>query len=212
MPIPNPSTRTSPPLSTSKFLATLFIGTAAITSLNSFGAVVLTINVQDPSHVTFTAVANNSANAANVNMDYNGGITLLGFFTTDESISGLAIAGNWSGRNAGVSYNETVTFVYPNSAAVPGKDLSIYYNVLNPALQAQFVTSAPPFSGSGSANMATYSAGLPTAGTSGNVYYSFNGALLGQWNAVPEPAETMGAIGAGLIAFAWIRRTRATRQ
>jgi hypothetical protein len=201
-------------VNTSKFLATLFLGAAATTSVTSFGAVVLTINVQDPSHVTFTAVANNSAITADVLVNYDGGITIKNFFTPAQTIllgSPLAISGNLTGRNAGLAYTAAVTFVFPAPTPVTGQDLSIYYNGASGNLQ-QFSTTAAPFTGSSSANLSTFAAGLPVAGGSGDVYSSFNGSIIGQWNAVPEPSETMGAIGMGLIAFACIRRARATRQ
>ena len=185
-------------------------GIAISTSLPTLGAVVLIINVQDPSHVTFTATSNNSAITGNFNVDFDAGITLEGFFTVAQNITAatpVSISGNWTGRNAVFSYNEAVTFIYPNPAVQAGRDVSIYYNQ-TVANQQQFVTSAPPFSGSSSANLAAYTAALPLAGASGNLDAAFNGAPIGSWSVVPEPSETAFAVGLGVGAFALVRRFR----
>lgn len=178
-------------------------------------AVVLTINVQDPSHVTFTAVANNSAITASQATDFSRGISLLGFFTSTQTIttSPLAISGNWIGRNATLAYNEAVTYVYSagNGDVVPGKDLSIYYNVSGQGGTQSFVTTAAPFTGISSANMTAFASGLPLAGTTGSLIVGWNpghGGEIGQWSVVPEPAETTVAVGALIGAFALARRSR----
>jgi hypothetical protein len=193
-------------------------GLAAAFSLTvaARAAVVLTINVQDPSHVTFAAVANNSAINGTLVADFNGGISLLGFFTADQSIltaSPLAISGSWIGRSASFGYNEAVTYNYAtqDGVVVAGKDLSIYYNVLNQGGNQDFSTSAAPFTGVSSANMTAFASGLPLAGTTGPLILGFlssQGGEIGQWSVVPEPAETTVAVGALVGAFALLRRSR----
>jgi hypothetical protein len=188
--------------------------TAFSLTVGAQAAIVLTINVQDPSHVTFTAVASNSAITRDLATDFSGGISLLGFFTVNQTIlsaAPLAISGNWKGRNATLAYNETVTYDYSAQTGdvVAGKDLSIY-NSGGGGTQS-FVTSAPPFTGISSANMTAFASGLPLAGSSGSLisgFQSTQGGVIGQWSVVPEPAETTVAVGALIGAFALVRRSR----
>lgn len=185
-------------------------------TLGAQAAVVLTINVQNPAHVTFTAVANNSAITANAATDFSAGIALLGFFTSDQNIveaSPLSISGNWIGRGATGGYNAAVTYSYAaqDGVVIPGKDVSIYFNPSGGGGTQNFVTSAAPFTGTSFADMSAFASGLPLAGTSGSLisgYLSTQGGVIGQWSVVPEPGETTLAVGSLVGAFALLRRSR----
>jgi hypothetical protein len=129
--------------------------------------------------------------------------------------SPLAISGNWTSRSAGFSFNESVTFDFNANTGdvVPGNDLSVYYNVPGSATQ-QFVTSAPPFTGTSSANMASYVSGFRGNGATGPIYMGFHashGGIVGEWQivAVPEPGEYAAVAGVALVAFgAWRRKSK----
>lgn len=175
---------------------------------SSFGAVVLTIDISNPTVTVFTAVANNSQSNDTVLVDYGGGIAIRDFFVGNESITvanPVVFTGNWTARGTTSSYNETVTFTYGNANPVPARDLSVYYNVLNAANNQVFVTSAAPFTGSSTADFSDY-ANLPAVGATGDVFSDYqNGVVLGQWVVIPEPSTAfLGAIG----ALALLRRRR----
>lgn len=179
-------------------------------------AVVLTINVQDPSHVTFTAVANNSAITASQATDFSAGIALLGFFTSNQNIpelTPLSISGNWTGRGATGAYKAAVTYSYAaqDGVVIPGRDVSIFFAPSGGGGTQNFVTGTVPFTGESSANMTAFASGLPLAGASGSLisgYLSTQGGVIGQWSVVPEPAETTVTVGALISAFALARRSR----
>lgn len=171
------------------------------------GAVVLTIDISNPSSVVFTSVANNSLIAGNLVVDFGGGISLRNFFTQNESIlAGLAIGGDWKSRGANSPFDEMVTFVFNNAAIVAGVDLSIYHSVLSADDQNLLATEAP-FTGSSVVNMAglTY---LPDVGTTGDVhlgYLASQGGVIGQWEVIPEPsAGLLGMLGTVVL----LRRRR----
>jgi hypothetical protein len=172
----------------------------------SLGAIVLLIDVSDPANVTFTATANNSAVAGNLSADFNGGITLKDFFTSNENIGvgdPLAISGTWISRGASSSFNEAVTFDFDaNTGNVePGVDLSLYHNVVNPSNLQQFITSAPPFTGSSTADLSLLTF-LPNPGATGSVYMGYlgsHGGILGEWMAVAVPEPSAVAVVTGQV-------------
>ncbi len=202
--------------STMLFRAAALSGLASVSlfATRALASAVLLINVSDPSNVTFSAVANNSAITGTSRVDYSDGITLDNFFTSNQSIllgNPLAISGNLTAAGTALSYNETVTFSYGNPNPVPGVDLSIYYNTITPGANQTFVTTAPPFTGVGSADMSPYASALPAHGASGSVLMSYQGGLvIGEWQAiaVPEPEEYAAAAGAGLALLIAYKKFR----
>lgn len=187
----------------SKLLAPALLLLAAASSQ---AAVVLTINIANPSAVVITSVANNSLATAILTVNFDGGISFRNFFTANESITlanPLEINGNWTALGASASYNEMVTFAFNNSAVVPGVDLSIYNVDTPPQDDQNFVSSAAPFTGSSTVNMSTFTH-LPAVGTTGAVHVGFlasQGGVIGSWEVIPEPSTALlGLIGSlGLL-------------
>jgi len=167
----------------------------------SQGALVLTINIANPSAVVITGVANNSLVAKDLGVNFLGGISLRSFFTADESIaeaSPLSITGSWKAIGAIASFNEMVTFAFDNAAVVPGVDLSIYNGAAPNSDDQNFVTTAAPFTGSSTVNMSAFTH-LPAVGATGNVNSGFlasQGGVIGTWVVIPEPSTALlGLLG-----------------
>lgn len=202
----------SPAIALCGLIATSLFATPAIAS------VVLLINVSNPAHVTFNAVANNSANNGHIRADYDGGIALDNFFTSNQSIllaNPLAITGNLTSIGTSRSFNEAVTFNYGNGTPVPGRDVSLYYNTTDTAAYQEFSTSAPPFTGSSWADLSAFAAGLPAHGATGSVLMSYSGGTtIGEWQvtAVPEPTEYMAFATAGMVGFVLWRRRNSKQE
>lgn len=169
----------------------------------SHAAVVVTIDITDPSAAVIRSVANNSLVNVNLGVNFLGGISFRNFFTANESIpitSPLAISGNWTARGTTSSYNEMVTFAFGDQDVVPGVDLSIY-NGLAPDTDDQiFVTSAAPFTGSSTVDLSSFT-NLPAVGATGDIYSGFldsQGGLIGSWQIIiiPEPSTSLlGLVG-----------------
>lgn len=173
----------------------------------SSAAVVLTIDISNPNAVVVTAVANNSQSAGELEVDFNGGVSLRNFFTaTVDLTEGVAVTGNWTGRGTIRSYNELVSFAYGSADVVPGVDLSIYYNVTDAIERQKFVTTAPPFTGTSTFSLAGI-ANLPALGSTGDIHIGYNGSnnVLGQYLVIPEPATL------GLLAFSGLLLGRRRR-
>lgn len=179
-----------------------------LAAASSQGALVLTINIANPSAVVITGVANNSAINGTLKVNFDGGISLLSFFTANENLTtARTLSGNWKAAGAAAAYNEMVTFAFGNSAVVPGVDLSIY-NLGAPVTDFQtLTTSAPPFTGSSTVNLSGLTR-LPAVGATGNVNLGFlasHGGTIGTWVVVPEPSTALlGLLG----TFTLLRRRR----
>lgn len=177
---------------------------------SALAAVVLTIDISNPSAVVFTTVGNNSQSAGDLFVNYNGGISLLGFFTANESIPSnlpVTLTGNWTALGTSAAFTEMVTFVYGDPAVVSGIDLSIYNVDANGDDDQNFLTTAAPFTGSAIADLSAFT-NLPALGTTGNVnmgFMSSQGGVLGQWQIVPEPSVALAA-AIGMMGF--LRRRR----
>jgi hypothetical protein len=187
---------------------------AAITLFVSSGlssaALVLTINIANPSSTIITAVANNSQITADLEVNFLGGISFVSFFTANEDITvadPVGISGTWTGGGAAVAYDEMVTFNYGNPAVVAARDLSIYNVGAGNSLRQFFSTSTTAFTGSSTLDLSSFT-NLPAVGTTGNVYIGYesdHGGIIGQWQVIPEPSSLLIA-SAGLVGF--LRRRR----
>lgn len=162
------------------------------------GAVVLTIDISNPSAVVFTSVANHSQITGNLSVDFSGGISVRDFFTQNEFVPGSAIVGDWKSRGADAQFNEMATFVFDDPAVVPGVSLSIYYSTPAPTDDQNLLATEAPFTGSSIVNMEDL-VNLPDVGTTGDVhlgYLSSQGGVIGQWQVIPEPsAAILGTLG-----------------
>lgn len=192
---------------TLKYLVALIL---LFAPFQSHGAVVLTIDISNPSAVVITAIPNPSLIDKSLAVNYSGGISFLNFFTANESIvsSPLAITGNWKANGTSASYTEMVTFVYEHADPVPGVDLSIYNLAAGYSEMQSFSTSLFAFTGSSIVNF-TGLTHLPAIGTTGNVmlgYQSDQGGSIGEWKVIPEPsAVLLGALGT-IGALGMLRR------
>lgn len=188
----------------------LLLGASAlcISSGISSAALVLTIDISNPSSTIITAVANNSQITGDLAVDFSGGISFVAFFSANEDITvddALQITGNWTARGTTSAYSEMVTFNYGNFQVVSGRDLSIYN--LTGTDDQNFLTTAAPFTGSSTVDFSPF-VNLPAAGTTGNVYSGYQssqGGVIGQWVVIPEPSSLLIA-ATGLIGL--VRRRR----
>lgn len=185
-------------------LKSLALATSLFAAAQSQGAIVLTINIANPSAVVITGVANNSQITASGPVDFGGGISLRNFFTQNETITNTpaAITGTWTPRGTSTTFNEMVTFAFGSPDVVPGVDLSVYNTVLNSGT-ISLSDSAAPFTGSSTVNLAAYNQ-LPAVGATGDInlgYLGTQGGVIGQWQVIPEPSSAIiGALGAvGLL-------------
>jgi hypothetical protein len=191
---------------TTLFSTIIFLLAAA----SSQSAVVLTIDITNPSAVIISSVANNSAITGNLVVNFKGGISFRNFFTANENITlsaPLAINGNWTSRGTTSSFNEMVTFAFNNENVVPGVDLSIYNASAADSDDQNLLDTAAPFTGSSIVNMSTFT-NMPAIGTSGDVNLGFlgsQGGVIGQWNVIPEPSSLLLAL-VGISSF--FRRRR----
>lgn len=192
-----------------KLPISLALALFAASAATSNAAVVLIIDISNPAATVITAQPGNSGTTGDLYVNFNGGISFLNFFTAPETMTTARdIVGNWTGAGADVEYNEMVTFVYGNSAVVPGVDLSIYnIDATNGDLQ-NFSTSTTAFTGSSVVNLSGFT-NLPAAGTIGDIklgYMASQGGTIGQFQVIPEPASC-GLAALGAVA-AFFRRRR----
>jgi len=191
----------------------------------SHAAVVVTIDLTNPSAAVISSVANNSLLTVKARVHFNGGISFRNFFTADESIpitSPLAISGNWMARFANpYSYNQMITFNEVGYVRGPGRDLEIYNGLAPDHFNQYFNTNAAPFTGSSTVDLFSFLPNLPALGATGDINVGrgfnsgfeyldeeqYNGVLIGSWQIVPEPsAISLLAVGLGIV----LRRRRRT--
>ena len=192
----------------------------------SHAAVVVTIDLTNPSAAVISSVANNSLLTVNARVHFPGGISFRNFFTDFVSIdiqSPLAISGNWRARFANpYSYNQMVTFNDLGNAGAPGTDLNIYNGLAPDHIFQWFNTSAAPFTGSSTVDLFSFLPNLPALGATGDIVVGMGsntesfqypdpgqdgGVLIGRWQIVPEPsAISLLAVGLGIV----LRRRRRT--
>lgn len=161
-------------------------------------AVILIIDISDPSHVTFTST---NANAQNDDEDswLQEGISLIGFF--QASVEELYFFDTPSGlQSPGGSFAYStltgINFFDPLSPDTY-QDLSIFGSGFS---TQDFTTSARALSGSSTADLTDLQASLPAVGSTGDIYsgdgISFGGPVIGQYTVVPEPAA-IGLLACG---------------
>ncbi len=185
----------------------LILTLACFSAASLQGAVVLTIDISNPSAVVFTSVANNSQITGDLYVNFSGGISIRDFFTQNEFIAALGINGDWKSLGAIAGFNEIATFVFGDPAVVPGVDLSIYNSTASLADDQNLLDSKAPFSGSSITNMEAYTY-LPEVGETGDVhlgYLSSQGGVIGQWVVIPEPSTAILSL---LGVTALLRRRR----
>ncbi len=181
-------------------LSLLTLGSTA-----SFAAILLEIDISDPSAVTFTATSNNASSDSSLNASSNG-FTIEGFFLSNPTVD--YIDGNVTGTLSPVTgttqtYAIAGTFDYLSGTETfgPGNDLNVTANGNAGSNSQVFSTSSTAFTGTAVMDLSSYVANLPLAGASGSIYpgYSLGPAVIGEWSVVPEPSTY--ALGAGMLAL-----------
>ncbi|HET6407223.1 MAG TPA: hypothetical protein VFG14_05025 [Chthoniobacteraceae bacterium] len=156
----------------------------------SQAAVILVIDISDPSQVTFTAT---NANAQNNDADswLQEGFSLIGFFqvsVTDSSLYYFDTPSNLWSPGGSFAYSTLTSINFADPLSDTYLDLSIFGSGFS---TQDFSTIAPALTGSSTADLSEWLAFLPAAGTTGNIYsgdgISFEGPIIGQYTVIPEP-------------------------
>lgn len=175
-------------------------------------AVILVIDVSDPSQVTFTAT---NANAENNDDEswLQEGISLIGFFQSsvaDPSLYDFDAPSNLWSPGGNFAYTTLVSINFTDPFSLTYLDLSIFGSGFS---TQDFSTSAPALTGSATADLSAWLAFLPAAGTTGDINsgdgVSFEGPVIGQYAVVPEPSTTGLLVCSGLLCLARARRQSA---
>ncbi|GHC07977.1 PEP-CTERM sorting domain-containing protein [Cerasicoccus arenae] len=177
-------------------------------------ALILEIDVSDPSAVVFTAVPNvASANSSGYSAEE--GINLIDFFT-----SAVGVVNGNSLLPSALSLDGVVmdSFLY-GDFVFSGDNLNIY--AADSSDPISIVAGEIPFSGSVTFNLSGVAGLLPLSGATGNIQGGDStpvGSVFGQWQAVgvaviPEPSTYLMIISAvGLTGFVFYRRRRSTKS
>lgn len=196
-------------------------------ALTANAAVLLTVNISDPTNVTFAATG---AFSAIDNSDYTTeqGVDLMAFFTgsvkvkppiTPTIIGPAPVAGGLFANGTSVTYND---WDVDSFTAPGGVDLNLFYagggggeptiiGILAGAAAEgyqQFSTTSAAFTGSATFDLSMGSAFLPQAGASGEIRPgwfgggegSVLGESIGQWLVIPEPSTYAFCFGFGALA------------
>lgn len=167
------------------------------------GAVLLVVDVENPSAVTITATSSpallNDATGAG-----GDGVTMLlffidqGFQLVGDEVSGVGLSA------AGMT--ESYSDVSNTFALLTARDINFYR--IDAGTQA-FSMLTPAFNGSMVLDLWAATGLLPSVGTIGDILVgdtvTGSGAVIGQWQVVPEPGAALLA-GIGMIMAAASRR------
>lgn len=175
----------------------------AITHGSSF---LLKVDTSNPSAVTITATGEypTAEDSGTTTFD---GVTLLEFFTSEEPLGGPSplSTSNLEPAPGGVSY--TLWTLDDHTPATPstGVDLNLFED--KSSAQQIFTLSNPAFTGTATLNLSGYS--LPSPGKTGNILAGWSGtsgAIIGEYQVVPEPHALPLAAGLALMVFVLVRR------
>ncbi len=191
-------------------------------SKRSEAAVVLQIDVSDPSAVVIKATPGLSLTTSNLRRALDG-ITIENFFT---SAVNYPASSNSSGDlidtlgivNQG-GFSGFGTFEYSNNDGAFGSanDLSVFRNGGDGTPDQIFTTGTRAFTGSETFDFSSTASAIPASGTTGDVITGYfnsgtpdHGEVIGQWVVViPEPSSALlGALGLLLVA----KRRRSVRS
>lgn len=211
---------------------TLLLSALAIFSLvpAANAAVVLIVDVTNPSAVKITATSALSSGSSSLRMGYDG-LTLLNILpsTTSNIPNTSVVSSDVATSNlvptqspvtsGGIVMRYTGVGSFNHDAATgtlePGNDLGVYQNGADGLPNSQvFNTGVQAFKGESVWNLSAFAASLPRAGTTGNVlsgYLPFTtgsqqGIVLGQYVVIPEPSAA--ALGGLAAASLLLRRRR----
>ncbi len=170
-------------------------------------AVVLTVDVSNPSVVVLTASRANSGVA--VSSDVFDGFTLSNFFTADPSgsFATSSLTAGLRGGDASLEYDVAQVDLVSNVGLfIAGSS--------NEAMS--FSTGSAAFTGSSALDLSAASLFLPASGSGPLVVWdaNLNAVEIGTWqiSPVPEPSSYLAVIGFGLMGLSAYRRVRGTSR
>lgn len=208
---------------------TLLLSAAALIAqvASTQAAILLIIDVSNPSQVKVTATAALSSGTSSQRIGLEG-ISLLNLLKAGANIPNTnvvtdlvatsnlfptqspALSGGIASRYTGLgSYD----FDAGSGAFGAGNDLGVYMDGGGATNDSQiFTTGQRAFQGESVWDLSAYTSMLPAAGTTGNIISGYlasgsgHGVLLGEYSVIPEPSSlALGAIAASVLA---IRRRR----
>ena len=173
-------------------------------------AVVLTVDISDPTNVTLSATGN-SPLLDNSSFTTYDGITLLSFFRSAQSGSVNATSSTLTPNGTSQAY----TSVFADNMSTSGGDrvdLNLYADGGTEAQNMSTLVSA--FTGSAVVDMSGFSGALPVNGSIGTIHLSFYdsgvgtpGPAIGDYQVIPEPSTWAWFAGLATLALVgWRRR------
>lgn len=171
----------------------------------SHAAVILIIDISDPSNVSFTATSAFSSGNDFGDTWLEDGITLLGFFSSSAYEGDLEFFDSSDLRSPGG------TFEYTMFVAIDMNPMGSDYfnlNIFGSGFSDQnFSTTMPALTGSAIGDLSLWvshlRAGTGDVQAGGNQYGS---AIIGQYVVIPDPSVSALFIGSGALTFIFIRR------
>lgn len=202
----------------------LCLSTLFLAAVPSRAAIVLIVDITNPSAVTFTATGAFSQNDESYHTLGDDGITLQNFFSSPTvngngdpaALYGALTSSDLQAYNAPYPTRpSTETPVYTHFYSIDWNLQSdgsnrVDLNLLLPSSwdDQTFSTTSPALSGSATADLSPWISQISLGGGNirGDGRYFQSGIIIGQYVVIPEPATSLLAIGAlGMLA---IRRRR----
>lgn len=180
------------------FVASLISGAAW-----THAAVLLTIDVSNPSAVTITGTgALPSVNYSTAGFD-NFPVNLLGFYSADPGVITIAPTSSTLVLQSGDTVNSLL-----GGRFAPGQTTLILRRNAGSPDQAAFDNSAAAFVGTAVFDLSSIAGFLPNVSSVGNIVGDDFTTVVGTYQVVPEPS-TYGIVGAsGCLALVVWRRAR----
>jgi hypothetical protein len=177
-----------------KILVILAVVAGAVIANQTLADVVLNVDITDISAVTFSATGAPSAvnDSSSSSLD---GASLLNLFTVAYADNQSASSGSLFG-----SSSDALDLLLTPYGSLTGFDLNLFASSVE--MQQNFSTVSPAFSGSTTFDLSGSSILL---GSTGDVIagdtLNGSGAVIGQWQAIPEPASIglLGLVSCGIF-------------
>ncbi|MCP5516829.1 MAG: PEP-CTERM sorting domain-containing protein [Verrucomicrobiales bacterium] len=200
-----------------KTLALSIAGALAAGVVTTQAAVLLQVNVSDPTAVTITATSAHATLNDNSASTF-AGVTLADFFNAP---AGLNVFFMTFSTLSPAGTAQTYNWFYNNDLSASDRGLNLYRDLASPQTQI-FTTAAPAFTGSATLDLTKLGGVvlplglLPTVGTIGNLVVgdgegAGSGATIGQWQVVvPEPSTwgVVSLVALGSVGVVMRRRNR----
>jgi hypothetical protein len=207
--------------SVSRLLPSLAVVTliVAVSSWSSSAQVLLTVDDTDVSNVVITANSSFAGQASSTTTA-NNGISLIGFFVSNETgVSGTIIPNSTlQGGGTGISYDDFAAINYAGGPPV-SLDANLYVDHTDLGAQTvqNFTTASDAFTGTWTIDLSALgvsSAALPGNGATGSIFSgdaNNPGVQIGTYDVVQTPEPTtagLGLVGFAITGVAVLRRRR----